>query len=265
VNCSFEMPPWAFDIHAVSPEWSYSMEPRWSPVTGIDKLNFLLDVRNRFLAGTSGIEVIPAYELAAVRTDRPDVPNRVGGTAANDVGLSNYVQTIGGGAYLYVRRGVAWRLTGMGATFARAEGLLYTSGRLCGKTFPGREVIFNPTNDKNLVSIFPLTKPFPSVGVSKAKLGVVGLDNTTTTMQYRLAARAFNDFMARGVWTLLESDWPQAPGTGDFIRNTTEVDFTGITLGNFYWVELALAVRKTADIDTNSRVIFHVIPAIKYA
>ena len=129
------------------------------------------------------------------------------------------------------------------------------------------EIVFQPTNDTAAISYFPLTGVFSAVGVDSAKLGVVGLDNLTATLELRLAGRAFNDEQARGAWVDLPTggSWT-APGTGDFTPvNTGEVSLSGLSLSGNHWMELALAVRKQSNSDPNSRVILRVTTAVKYA
>ena len=206
----------------------------------------------------------PAIQLAAVRQDRPSAGAFIAaGSAITANGTTHYQETLGGGSYFFWRRGFSFKLTGVGATFGYAEVKLYTSFRSCGTVFSAKELVFNPFDDNTEASYLPLTGPFSAIGVDKAKLAIVGLANTSSTMQYSLAARAFNDPMARGGWTDILAFANPSPTTGDFEANTGEQAFTGITLANYQWAELALGV-KTTSAGTPPRVIFHVIPSISY-
>ena len=216
------------------------------------------------LGGGAAVSIKPAIQLATTRIDRPDTGAIISdGSATTDNGLTHYLETLSAGSKAFFRRGVGYRLTA--GSFARVQGVLYAAYSSVGLLLPAEEVVFNPTNDTNAVSYFPLGggRPVAVSGVSKVKLVVFGMGNLTATMDWRLAARAFNDPLARGEWTDLGAGW-NTPSTTNFEGNTGELSFTGITLADFQWLELALAVRKTSGGDTNSRCVFHVIPALVY-
>jgi hypothetical protein len=252
-----------------STQRAFAWEDRWYTSTGVGTVEFTADVRNTALGpNPSAMEIKPALQFAPVRTDRPDAGVAItagqaitGDTTTN--GPVHFEETVSAAAKFWFRRGWSYKLTA--GTFARCETLLYTSFLSCGTVFPAKEVVFNPLNDKADVSLFPLTGPFAAVGVDIAKMAVIGLDNVNTDLEYRAFGRAFNDLMARGAWTALESVWANPPQAGDFFRNTGEIALTDLALGTKHWMELALGVRKGADGEPNSRVIFHVIPAVKYA
>jgi hypothetical protein len=232
-------------------------------VPGVD-LN--MDLRSLVLGASATVNIKPAIQFAATRVDRPEVGAAItAGSAATDNGLTHYSESFSSaGGKFFFRRGIAYKLTA--GSFARAQGVLYTGFRSFGQILGAEEIVFNPTNDTNAVSYFPLGggRPILANGLDKAKLVVFGMGNLTTTMGWRLAARGFNDPFARGEWTDLGSGW-NVPDTVNFDLNTADLSFTGITLTDFQWVELALAVRKTSGGDTNSRCVFHVIPALKYS
>lgn len=261
-TCTRDLPPWAFEVMATSGEEMLIWEPSWHPVTGVSVVDFTPDVKNITLGAMAAIAMKPAVQYAAVRTDRPGVGAAISaGSPITANGVTHFEETLSGATQFFFRRGWSYELTA--GSFARAEVLLYTSFRSCGHIFPTKEIAFNPTNDTNVPSYFPAAGPFSAVGVDKAKFAVIGMDNLNTDLEWRMAGRAFNDPLARGPWTDLESAW-NAPGSGDFSANTGEVDLSGLSLGSNHWMELALAVRKGSGGDPNSRCLFHVIPAIKY-
>lgn len=266
MSCSRELPPWDLSLTITSATTGYIWENMWNPTMGVTTVDFMADVRNVSAVGGAGpgISLKPALQLAAVRPDRPAAGAILAaGSAITTNGTTHYQETLSAGAYFFWRRGFSFKLTGIGATFGAAEVKLYTCFRACGSVFSPREVVFNPTDDNTDASYFPLTGPFCANAVDKAKLAIVGLANSSSTMQYSLAARAFNDKMARGNWTDILAFASPSPTTGDFEANTGDVAFTGITLANYQWAELALGVKTTAA-GTPPRVIFQVIPAISY-
>ena len=259
-----ELPPMPFDISIYAADQSFLWDRQWEAVTGVPDVSFLLDARNVVLGSGAAVALKPALQFAVTRTDRPDDGVLItAGSAVTGNALTPYLETISAGGKAFFRRGLGFRLTA--GSFARAQGILYAAHRSNGLILPAEEIVFNPTNDTAAPSYLPIGggRPIATNGVDKAKLVVFGMGNLTTTMGWRLAARAFNDPLARGAWTDLDSSW-NTPQTADFEANTTELAFTGITLANFQWLELALAVRKNAGGDVNSRCIFHVIPALKY-
>ena len=263
MSCSVELSPMDVDIIALSTEWCWAWDRQWNPVTGVGTVDFTVDLRDlQTPVGGAAIEVIPAIQMAAVRSDRPDAGAIISGTPMTTATATHYVATLSGGSYFWFRRGLAWRLTS--GTKVSGQAKVYTAFRSCGKIFPAREVVFNPTNGVNLGSYFPLTGPFAATGVDKVKAAIIGMDNLNSTIRYDIFARAFNDPMARGAWTSLLGWTTPSPTTGDFSANTGELSVAGLSLGTKQWAELALGVRKSADVDTNSRCLFHVIPALKY-
>lgn len=122
-----------------------------------------------------------------------------------------------------------------------------------------------PTNDTTAKNVYPLGggKALLANRVDKARLVVFGYGALTTTMNWQLCCRFFDDPLSRGDWTLIDSS--RNPQTADFEANTGDVAFTGITTTDYHWLELGLAVWKTSGGDTNSRCVFHVIPALVYA
>lgn len=259
-----ELPPLPFDLLIYSAEQAFFWDDSWHAVTGVPDIDFNADTRNVVLGAGAAVSLKPALQFAVTRTDRPDDGVLItAGSAITGNGLTHYLETLSAGSKFFFRRGIGFKLTA--GSFARAQGLLYTAFRTRGLILPAEEIVFNPTNDTNQVSYFPLGggRAIPCNGVDAAKLVVFGMGNLTTTMDWRLAARAFNDPLARGAWTDLGAGW-NTPQTAEFDANTGEISLSGISPATKQWLELALAVRKTAGGDTNSRCIFHVIPALKY-
>lgn len=266
MSCTRDLPPWDLNLVITSPTTGYAWENTWNACMGVASVGFLADVRNVSASGgaSPGVSLKPAIQLAAVRQDRPSAGAAItAGSAITANGTTQYRETLGGASSFFWRRGFSFKLTGVGATFGYAEVKLYTSFRACGTVFAPKELVFNPFDDNTEASYLPLTGPFSAIGVDKAKLAIVGLANSSSTMQYSLAARAFNDPMARGGWTDILAFANPSPTTGDFEANTGEVPFTGVTLSSFQWAELALGVKSTAAA-TPPRVILHVVPSISY-
>ncbi len=263
MTCSQELAPMELEFNALNTEWCYAWDKRWNPSTGVANVDFVLDIRDvQTPVGGATFEAIPAVQFAAVRTDRPNAGAIIAGTAMSTATATHYLATLSGSSQFWFRRGVAYRL--MTGTKVSAQARLYTAFRSCGTIFPPREIVFNPTNNVNLGSYFPLTGPFPANGVDKVKAAIIGLDNLNATLMYDIVGRAFNDPMARGSWASLLGWVSPSPTTGDFTANTGEIAVTTLSLATKQWMELGLGVRKNADTDVNSRCIFRVIPAVKY-
>lgn len=253
-----------FDLNIYSADQAFFWDSTWHASMGVPDIDFTADVRNVVLGSGAAVSLKPALQFAATRTDRPDDGATItAGSAITAASLTHYLETLSAGAKFFFRRGMGFKLTA--GSFARAQGVLYTAFRPRGMVLSAEEIVFNPTNDTNAVSYFPLGggKPIPCNGVDSAKLALFGMGSLTTTMDWRLAARAFNDPLARGTWTDLGAGW-NTPQTADFEGNTTDLALSGLSPTTKQWLELALAVRKTSGGDTNSRCIFHVIPALKY-
>jgi hypothetical protein len=258
-----EPAPFPFDLTITNSDQAFVWSRQWFACTGVPAADLTADVRNVVLGTGAAVSLKPAIQFATTRTDRPDDGALiVNGTAITANDLRHYGETLSTGAKFYFRHGMGYKLTA--GAFARAQGVLYAAFTSYGSVLPGVEIVFQPTNDTNAVSYFPLfSKPVPTNRIDVAKAVVFGMGNLTTTMDWRLAGRAFNDPLARGAWTDLGAGW-NTPQLVDFDANTTELGLSGLSLSTKQWMELALAVRKTTGGDTNSRVIFQVIPALEY-
>lgn len=258
-----ELPPFPFDLVVGNSDLAYLFENQWLPCTGVPALDLLADVRNVVLGTSAAVAIKPAILLAATRTVRPDDWSLVGGSAITANRLYKFAESLSAATKFFVRRGIGYQLTA--GSFARARGILYTSYRSTGVIGAAEEIVFNPTNDVALASYFPLGggKAQPADGVTHAKAVVFGMGSLNTKLEWRLAARLFNDPLARGAWNDLGAGWNN-PQNADFDLNTGELALSGLSPANYQWIELALAVRKQADGDTNSRCVFRVIPALKY-
>jgi hypothetical protein len=262
MSCTRELPPLQQDHVLTSQEETLLWEREWNAITGVAKVSLTADVRNLVLGSGAAVALKPAIQMATVRVDRPDPGAAISaGSVITAEGVSHFEETLSGSNKFYFRRGFSLRLTA--GSYARVETTLHTAFRACGTIFPAREIPFHPMNSTAAVHYFSLTGRFPLVGVDKAKLAVIGMDNLNTSLQWRAAGRTFIDPTYRGAWVDLMSGW-QTPATGDFGVNTGEIDLSGLSLASNHWGELALAVRKDADGSAPSRCIFHVIPAIKY-
>jgi hypothetical protein len=259
-----ELSALAFDVNVYSTEQAFLWDPQWHSCTGVPNIDLTMDVRNVILGGGAAISLKPALQFASVRTERPDDGALItAGSAITTNNLVHFRETVSGGSRFFFRRGVGFKLTA--ASFARAQGVLYSAFPTFGTLLGAEEIVFNPTNDTNAVSYFPLGggRAIPTAGVTNAKLVVFGMGNLTTTMDWRLAGRAFSDPLARGAWTDLGAGW-NTPQTTDFETPTNDIPISGLSPASFQWFELALAVRKTQGGDTNSRCVFRVLPALSY-
>lgn len=256
-----EETPFTFDVTAYQGEWAYLWRQRFLPSTGVTTWDFTVDLKN--IVGMTGgggvLELLPALQFAPTRVDRPDDGIRVSGTPVGAVGPVKFQESPTGlGSQFFWRSGIAYRCSS--GTFVRAQGHLYTSYRTLGRTFAAEEIVFNPLNDNTDWSVFPLNggKPIPVLGVDKAKLVVLGLYNTTATLEWQLHARFYNDPFDRGNW--LPFGTAATPAAGKIDTFTGEVPFTGVTKANYQWLDLGFGIRKSGG--NASRCVFHVIPAL---
>lgn len=258
-----ELSPLPFDLTIMNTDQGVMWEQQWHASTGVAKVDFTMDVRNVVLGESAAVSLKPAIQFAEVRTDRPDGGGLIAaGSAATTSGLTHYQETLSGSTKFFFRRGVGFKLTA--GSFARAQGLLYTAFNTFGTVFPVQEVAFQPTNDTDAVSYFPILgpRPVPTAGVDVAKAVVFGLDNLNSGLEWRLEGRVFDDPLARGAWTNLEN-W-RSTSAGDFAVNTGEVSLSGLSPSTKMWLDLALAVRKATTQTANSRCLFRIIPALRY-
>jgi hypothetical protein len=260
-----EVPAMSFDLTITNSDNAFIWDPQWQASTGVPKIDLTADVRNVTLGTGAAVALKPAVQLAAVRTDRPDDGTIVTGNDITGADLKHFQHSLSGQAQkFYFRRGMAYRLTA--GSFARAQGLLYMAWPCFGRVLTAEKIVFNPTNDTNVPSVFPLGGglPIPAVGVSTAKLVVFGMGNLNNTLEVRLMGRAFNDPLARGAWIDTLDSWRQT-STPNFFFNTGDVNLTDLALASNQWFELAVALRKAQGGDANSRVDLHVVPALVYA
>lgn len=261
--------PFFWEARAYSAEPSFLYPPEWNGCTGVPTLDALLDTRNVAVASNSAIAVKPAIQLAAVRADRPDDGLVVGGTwtgGAAEAGLLHFHEAtiLPAATKLLFRVGIGFKLTA--GTFGRAEGVLYSSYRSLGLTLPGEEVVVNPYNATTEEAHFPLGggRIYPSNGLTALKLAVFTMGNLSATTDWAPIGRAFNDPLARGPFTVLGT-WITDVPTGNDARNTGERSVSGLAPDDNHWFEPGVAVRKADSADPASRVIFRVIPALKYS
>jgi hypothetical protein len=267
MSCTRELPPWSFDLNILSSTAGYVWDPQWYPSTGVSSIDFLADARSVTAVGGAGpgVSLLPTLQFAGVRTDRPDAGSGLStGSPIVAAGLTHYQEPVTSTDKFWFRRGFSFKLTGVGALFGTASVVLHTSYRSCGRVFPTRQVVVNPFLDAAEASWWPITGLFPLAGVDKAKAAIVGIDNNSSVLRWALGFRAFNDPMDRGVWTPLTTFAQPSPTTGSFEVNTNEVGFTGITLSNFQWGELAIGAKSNSG-SIAARLIFHAIPALRYA
>lgn len=262
MSCVRLLPPWSTSLIITNSVEAFLWDTRFSAVTGISLIDLTADVRNLTLGAGAAVAIKPALQFAQARTDRPDAGAAItAGAIITANGLTHYEESISPASKYYVRRGWSYRLTA--GAFAQADALMYTSWLQAGLIGTSRMIDFGPTNNTAAVSYFSILPTMAAVGVSKLKYAVIGMDNLNATMQCRAAGRAFNDPMARGSWVNLEAGW-NTPAAGDFFFNTGEIDLAGLSLGSNHFVEFAFAVRKSADGDANSRVVFNIFPSILF-
>jgi len=251
-----------FDITLYSTDLAYVWRPQWQANVGVPAMDLTMDVRNIQLGANAAVSLKPALQFAPTRTDRPEDGAPVTGTARTTNGISHYQAALASPSKLFVRDGIGFQLTA--GSFARIQGTLHTAFRSLGLVLPAEEITVQPTNDSTAKNVYPLGggRPLLATRVDKARLVVFGYGNLTTSMNWQLCCRFFNDPLARGDWTLI--DMSRNPQTTDFEANTSDVAFSNITTTDFHWLELGLAVWKGQGGDPNSRCVFHVIPAVIY-
>lgn len=261
MSTTTELNPLTFDVTIHSTEQGYVWDRQWRPCMGVSTLDLLADIQDIHFGAGATLSLKPAIQLAATRSDRPDPGNLISGTPVTAAGQTHFQESLSASSKFYFRVGVGYALTA--GSFAQVQGTLYTAFNANGRTFPATEIDFNPTNDTTDVSYFPLGggKPIPVGGVDKARAVIFGMGNANNTMDYRIAGRVFNDPLSRGTWTDLESGWA-TPSTGDFNRNTGDIDLSGLSPSGKQWLELALAVRKNSG--GNARCGFVVVHALSY-
>lgn len=259
---SRELSPWSTTLVITNTDEAFLWEQRWQPCTGVTAIDLTADVRNRTLGTSAAMAIKPAIQFAPVRTDRPDAGAAItAGSVITAEGITHFHETLSSSSQFFFRRGWSYKLTA--GSFASVDVIQYGAFQSKGRIFPARDIVFQPNNDTTDVSYFPLVTKIPTAGVSFAKAVVILMDNANSTMEYRLAGRAYHDPLSPGGWTDLDSAWTD-PSSGDSGDNTGELDLSGLSLGSQQWMDLALAVRKSSSMDSNSRVIIRVVPAIKY-
>lgn len=200
MTCIHDLSPIRNDLVITHSDEAFVWDSRWHATAGVSALSITADIRNVGLGTSAAMAIKPAVQLATVRTDRPDAGAAItAGSAITAAGLTHFVETLSASSKGFFRVGWSVKLTA--GSFARAEALLHVSYRACGRMFTPRELVFQPVNNTAAPSYFPLTGVFPTAGVDKGRLLIVGLDNANSTLQWRLAGRAFNDPMARGAWS----------------------------------------------------------------
>lgn len=267
MSCTRELAAFSFDLVLTSTQWAYFWDPQWHPVTGVATVDFALDVNLEQVpvGGGTTWEVIPALQHAAVRTDRPGTGAAVSGTPVSGVATpTHYAGTTTESSNFWFRRGIAARLQGTTPTLANLKGVLNTAFRMEGLSLPVQELVFNPLNSTTIPNVYPLGT-FPTAGVDKAKLAVILRDNLNNKMEWQLYARVFDDKEARGSWTAKGS--LQTTTAGYSAVNTGEITLSGggFTPADHQWIEFAFGVSKNGTLDANSRCIFEILTALRYA
>ena len=263
MNGNRELPPLYFEVPIIGSSLAYVWSPKWTPVIGVSSVDLTLDVR-AIMVGGGNVSLKPAIQFAPARTDRPDEGALItAGSGITANGLVHYLETIAAPTKTWMRTGVGYLLTS--GTISRAQGVLYGAVRQRGELLPAEEVVFQPTNDTAVPSIFPLGGgvPIATAGVELARATVILLDNLNNTCEWRLVGRAFSDPLARGAWVNLMSGW-QATGSGDSTGSPSDISLSGLSLSGAQWFELGFAARKATDGSANSRCIFHVTTGVQY-
>lgn len=262
MSCSRLLTPYTQSLVITSTVETFLFENAWYPQAGISLIDLTCDLRNLILGSGAAVAIKPALQLAPVRTDRPDGGAAItAGSVMTANGAVHYGETISAASKYWVRRGYSYRLTA--GSFAQVDATLFTSWLQAALIGATRQIEISPNNGTATVSYYSMLPTMAAVGVSKLKYAVVGVDNANDKLQIRAAGRAFNDPMARGAWTNLESTW-NTPPAGDFNFISGEVDLSGLSLGSYQFVEFALAARKSADGDPNSRVSMTVYPSVLF-
>jgi hypothetical protein len=259
MSCVRGLEPWSTDLIITWADEAFLWDALWLPSTGVDQVDFTADLRNLALGSGAAVAIKPAVQLAAVRVDRPDGGAAISaGSVLTGSGLTHFRETLSGASKFFFRRGWSARLTS--GSYARVELTQYAAFRACGGVLPPRDFAIDPVNAGTDVRYVSLSDALPTIGISKAKLAVLGMGNANADLEYRVAGRAFNDPLARGEWVDLQAGWT-TPSAGNFEANTGEVDLAALSPSASQWLELGFAVRKGAGGDPNSRASFRVLPA----
>jgi hypothetical protein len=239
-------------------------ESQWHSSTGVGTIDLTLDVQTITLGTAATVEVKPALQYASVRTDRPSAGGAISGGGVSAAGRTHYQESPSITDQFFFRRGVSYKLTA--GSIARVQGLVYGAWISKGLVLPTDEIVFQPVNETATVSVYALGggKPIPATGASKAKAAIIAMGNINSDLEWQLFARGFNDPLARGDWDPIDQGGWQPASSGNFEVNSDEIDFDGMTLTDFQWIELAFGVRKGSNGDPNSRCIFYVTGAVRY-
>lgn len=262
MSCIKMLTPMTTSLVITNSVEAFLWESSYHVMTGVTLMDLTCDIRNLTLGGGAAVAIKPAIQFAPVRTDRPDAGAAItAGSVMTANGVVHYEETISAGSKYNARVGLAYRLTA--GSFAQADVTLHASWLQAGMVGQMRQIELLPNNATATVSYFLLLPTMAAVGASKLKYAVIGVDNANNKLQFRAAARAFNDPMARGAWVNLESDW-NTPPAGDFNFISGEIDLSALSLSGYHMVEFALAVRKSADGEANSRATLSVFPSVVF-
>ena len=183
----------------------------WMPVTGLDALDFRLNL----LTVGGNIQVKPGIQLAAVRTDQPVDPAAISsGSFVSTVGFHHYRETLTAASMMFYRVGAMHKLSGGSIGSAQVE--LGATREQCGKTLNPAQVSISAGQLSTADSFFPVTWFLPIVGATKLKAAFIVTDNESSYLEYRLVARSATDESEPNPWVLVETGW-----TNPLTRNTS--------------------------------------------
>lgn len=202
----------------------------WMPAVGLDLIKGVLRIRNV----TGNFQAQPCYQLAAVRTDKPEAPVLLGslaGAGENCSGESDIsADTID---MMYIRFGVGYALSS-GSTLGGGDVTLDASMLACGRIVGTFTNTFPVMSSAGSV-VYPIAGFLSALEVSAWKIGVI-VSGLTGNAQWR--------FTSRTATTSKEA--PNAWSTTESYRNTDNVEVnTGeitMSIGSHMYVQPGIEV-----------------------
>jgi hypothetical protein len=261
--CSKTLRPVTTTLVTTTTTSAFEPLTEWMPSTGITDLDFAVTLLS--LDGDAAAEVIPAVQLAAVRSDAPDSPGAITGSWVSTANTHHLSDTLSAGSKFLIRLGLAYKLKAGESGVAIVQAKLSPAVQQCGRILPGKEIDVSPFMTVTDGAHFPISGWEPTVGLSKIKAAFLVMDNSNTDLTSSASSRttsACDDPAEPNSWQAAEA-WAN-PASGNSERNTGEVSVpAGANLASHHLVQLGVGVRaKTAG--TNPRATIRVVGALKY-
>jgi hypothetical protein len=202
----------------------------WMPAVGMDYVRCVYKVKGS--SGAQDLNIQPAYQVAAVRTNSPDAPTTYGtGYSGNGEWVTaNTDISAGTASYQYIRFGLAYKAAAAGD--AQADVTMQVCAEVYGKIVATKtlSLVAPDTADRYFT---PISGWLPSSMVTKVKAALVVAQpsaNFKAALAYQLAATSVEN---PGAWSMAGSEY----GTGE--RNTGEQAVTYATPQEM-WIRLGV-------------------------